>query len=230
MEKFFAKYMPNWAAETLETIIFVAFVVLINFYVFPRFIVSGPSMCPTLNMIAQPDDTIDCNMDSGETVLLDKFTYDFVRPPRRGEILVFEAPDGEKVKKWGIIPMKKYYIKRVIGVGGDIVRVENGDVYRSTDGGETEILLNETYLSDKNRGRTQAREQNVFTVPEGQYLMFGDNRAQSLDARMCFSALSCNDQRSYSPYITADMISGRAIKVLWPLPYWRTLDAYDAVL
>jgi len=186
----------SWKSFFIETAILIAIVIFIRFYIFQLFRVSGPSMCPTLNILND-----ECEYDKGEFIFVNEFSYNFLRNPKRGEIVVFEPPSG-----------KSFYIKRVIGVPGDTIEIENGKVYLTNDK-HKKFELPEKYLSPRNQGRTQAQRKK-FIVPEGKYLMFGDNRNQSLDARQCFGSCKLDSDA----FIPKSEIKGRAEFVLWP--YW----------
>ncbi len=190
----------SWLSFTIEIVVLISLVLFIRFYIFQLFRVSGPSMCPTLNVIND-----NCIQGKGEFIFVNEALYHFVREPERGEIVVFKAPNK-----------KVSYIKRIVGVPGDTIEVKEGKVYLSNDE-VTNYLLPESYLSSRNHGRTQTRGQDVFTVPEGHYLVFGDNRAQSLDSRQCFHTSGCDG--SHSPFLPADFIRGRAEFVIWPI--WK---------
>jgi signal peptidase I len=153
-------------------------------------------MCPTLNQFDE-----NCYHGNGEFIFVNEFLYSFMRAPERGEIVVFRPPTTDK-----------NYIKRVIGIPGDVIEVEDGKVYLT--GGEYERTeLPESYLSEKNKGRTFASLKK-FTVPEGEVLLFGDNRLESLDARRCFE-YDCTD--SNTPFVSVKKIRGRAEFVVWPV-------------
>ncbi len=85
--------------------------------------------------------------------------------PQRGDIVIFKYPDDENTK----------YVKRVIGLPGETVSFENGDVYINGE------LLDEPYLKEPHS--TNAIKQSEYTVPENSYFMLGDNRNNSKDAR-----------------------------------------------
>ena len=195
----------SWFEFVVEIVVLIALVLFIRFYIFQLFRVSGPSMCPTLNVLND-----ECFNDKGEFIFVNEFLYHFMRPPERGEIVVFKAP-GKDVS----------YIKRVIGMPGDTVEIRAGKVYLSNDQVE-DLELDESYLSARNQGRTRARRMTVFEVPEGQYLLIGDNRAHSLDARHCFSTAGCNEDNT--PYVPKRLIRGRAEFVLWPTWKMRKLE------
>ena len=121
----------SWRSFILELVLLLGLVLFIRFYVFQFFRVSGPSMCPTLNQFEE-----DCYRGNGEFIFVNEFLYSFMREPQRGEIVVFRPPTTDK-----------NYIKRVIGIPGDIVEVIDGKVYLT--GGEYEKTeLPESYLSE----------------------------------------------------------------------------------
>ncbi len=189
----------SWGSFILEMAILLAIVLCVRFYVFQFFRVSGPSMCPTLNQLDG-----ECERGKGEFVFVNEFLYHFIKDPERGEVVVFRPPTE-----------KSYYIKRVIGVPGDTITINDGKVYLTNDKYD-EFELPETYLSAENQGRT-ITQQKVFTVPEDHVLLFGDNRNQSLDARQCFK--SCyGDLNENTPFVHEDKVKGRAEFVIWP--FW----------
>jgi len=190
----------SWLSFVIEMAVLISIVLFIRFYIFQFFQVSGPSMCPTLNQLNG-----ECKSGKAEFVFVNQFTYNFIHPPKRGEVVVFRPPNDKK----------DYYIKRVIGVPGDVVEVRNGKVYLSNDQVK-DLEVDESYLSARNQGRTQS-SLDRFEVPTGQYLLFGDNRDKSLDSRMCYAA-TCTS--SNTPYVNADLIKGKAEFVIWP--FWTT--------
>ena len=192
----------SWGSFFLELALLLGLVLFIRFYIFQFFRVSGPSMCPTLNQFGE-----DCYHGNGEFIFVNEFLYSFLRTPERGEVVVFRPPTTDK-----------NYIKRVIGIPGDVIEVEDGKVYLT--GGEYERTeLPESYLSEKNKGRTFASLKK-FPVPEGEVLLFGDNRLESLDARRCFE-YDCTD--SNTPFVSIKKIRGRAEFVVWPVGKIRHL-------
>ena len=104
-------------------------------------------------------------------------------------MVVFKAPPDDHDE----------YIKRIIGLPGDNVKVEGGRVYINN------TLLSEKYLALTvyTQSGSFAREGETKTVPQGQYLVFGDNRAHSFDGR------------NFGP-IKKEKITGRAWVVYWP--------------
>ncbi|OKP92296.1 signal peptidase I [Paenibacillus sp. P3E] len=173
--------------EVLEWIKAIAIalilVILIRWLLFKPFIVDGPSMRP--------------NFHTGERVIVNEILYD-IRSPQRGEVIVFHVPSEGKD-----------FIKRVIGVAGDTVKVE-GDVV--TVNGEP---VNETYIKG---AIDQAHNNNTLynntnfpneditdgTVPKGHVFVMGDNRSDSKDSRMI-------------GYVPLSDIVGRADLIFWPV-------------
>jgi len=109
----------------------------------------------------------------------------------------------------------EYFVKRVIGIPGDTIRIENGRVYLMEVGGNEFKELDEVYLNDENKFHTYFQKspgENDFVVPDGYYFVLGDNRNHSNDSRHWFSPVD----ESYTPYVGAENISGRVLIVLWP--------------
>ena len=122
------------------------------FIVEPRFIPSG-SMEPTLQV--------------GDRILVDKISQQW-QEPQRGDILIFYPP-----KSPAIDDTTKAYIKRLIGIEGDRIAVQDGKVYRNGE------ALNETYIAEVPNYRMRE-----ITVPQGYYWMMGDNRNYSNDSHI----------------------------------------------
>lgn len=118
---------------------------------------------------------------SGEYVLINTFAYR-LRPPHRGDIVAFRH-EGET---------RQVFIKRVVGLPGDHLRIDRGEVV--LDG----VPLREPYVR-------QPDERSVpeMTVPPQAVYVLGDNRANSEDSRV------------FGP-VGDDRLIGRAIAVIWP--------------
>jgi len=175
-------------------------------HIFQLFRVYGPSMCPTINFL---DET--CQNKSGELVFVNQFRYSFLETPKRDEIVVFRSPvDGVHV------------IKRIIGVGGDVIEIKNGKVYRNDENGDLK-LLDEPYLSPENAGNTRTFGKTVFRVPENEFFLLGDNRNRSQDGRHCYRKQGCSpDGHAFLP---KSSILGRAEVVLYPFSQFRRLES-----
>lgn len=200
-----------WLDIVLNLIIIIGLVVLIRTYIISPFQVFGPSMCDTLNSIEGV-----CQRGYGEYLIVNKFGYQNILGwqvglPERGDIVVFHPPQNDS----------EFYIKRVIGLPGETVELKDGYVYVFNDENPKGYRLEEEYLSSGNLGNTHPMDgTKVFEVPKYNYLVFGDNRLKSSDARSCFSEnfsnQKCGDNGT-SHFLPLDHIEGKAMIILWPL-------------
>ena len=107
-----------------------------------------------------------------------------VGDPKRGDVIVLK-PHTDK--------SREYYIKRVIGLPGETVRIFDGKVFIKKVDAEDFVEINEPYLSLVNSGQTlvdDQRTEKIFEIPENSYWVMGDNRLNSSDSRNCFK--NCN--------------------------------------
>ena len=136
----------------------IAFIIVapIRYFLFQPFIVSGASMVPSF--------------ESGDYLIIDEISYRFSEP-KRGDVVVFSTDfisgyDGQR------------FIKRIIGLPGETVKVAFGKVEIVKDGQIT--ILEEDYLS---ADLETAGDVNV-TLKTDEYFVLGDNRNYSYDSRM----------------------------------------------
>ena len=92
----------------------------------------------------------------------------------------------------------QYYIKRVIGVPGDVIRIQNGKVYLNN------IELEEPYAYGKTDG------DGIYRVPDGSYFVLGDNRENSHDSR-----------HWNHTYVNTDEIAATALVNVWPITEFK---------
>lgn len=157
--------------EIIETLVLTVLMFLIIRLAVQNFNIDGMSMEPSLH--------------NQELVIIDKWAYMF-SPPARGDVIVFVAPPEPN----------EDFIKRVIGLPGDIITIHNTQVIVN---GKT---LSEAYVDPKREGNPFASITNM-RVPQGTYFVLGDNRAISFDSR----GWGCLPQAN---------IIGRAALVYWP--------------
>jgi signal peptidase I len=163
---------PSWQGlrrfllDIGETLLlsFVLFAI-VNF-VSARIRVEGYSMEPTFH--------------DGELVIVNKLAYTYAKP-QRGDVIIFYYPRDPKEE----------YIKRIIGLPGDEVFVQDGKV---TVNGET---LTEPYIADSPAYSLKQ------TVPEGTLFVLGDNRNNS------------SDSHNWGP-LPMDLVVGKAVFIYWP--------------
>lgn len=134
-------------------IIALIIVVPIRYFIFQPFLVRGQSMEP--------------NFENGDYLIIDQISYR-LREPQRGEVIVFKYPLG---------PFQRY-IKRIVGLPGEIIKIEDGKVIIYSQG-KKKILNESDYLFSA-----------VFTpgdlkmnLAENEYFVLGDNRFSSADSR-----------------------------------------------
>ena len=159
----------DWAITILGAI---AIVLAIKAYVVNPYRIPSSSMEPTLHC-ARPGSG--CEARWSDRVLANRFIYHF-RDPKRGEIVVFKTPDAARVacdsgSQGG---GGETFVKRIVGLPGETWREQNGFIY--IDGQR----LNEPYVKPDRRDTETIPSK---TIPAGQYLMLGDNRASSCDSR-----------------------------------------------
>ncbi len=169
------KKLGAFFLDILEVVVFaIAIFLFIYLLVLQPHKIKGDSMQP--------------NFPDGEFLLTDKITYRFGEP-KRGDVVVFEAPVAEGEE----------YIKRIIGLPGDIVSVKEGKVYINNR------KLDETYLKSTlyTQGGGFLADNGEYTVNPGEYFVMGDNRPAS------------SDSRSWGP-VPKGKITGRAWVIYWP--------------
>jgi signal peptidase I len=160
--------------ESLQVIITsLAVIVIITTTIGAPTTVIGSSMTPYLQ--------------TGDLLIAEKVSMT-LGDLKRGDIVAFHATED------------KDYIKRIIGIAGDRIRINQGQLYVNG------ISLNEPYITKDNKNilpGTFLEEDKEVTVPENTYFMLGDNRKDSLDSR-------------YIGFVNRNKIIGKAWYVLWP--------------
>lgn len=206
-----------WKELLIDLMILVVLFFLIRIFIFAPFRVNGISMCDNFNVY---DDV--CRSGAGELILTSRFpTWSLfgasIGHIQRGDVVVIKNPndvDGDAL------------IKRVIGLPGDRIKIEEGYVYLELESGGYE-QLDETYLNEENLGHTttQSGETEFFNVPENSYFVMGDNRTKSSDSRRCFGHLSCRE--GASPFVSEDLLQGEVKLVLLPFSHIRLVKEVD---
>lgn len=223
------RHHPKIKYVGIDAWIDLGFVLILVFfirsYILSPFQIIGPSMETTFHGGNITYTTKWQEYSDGEFILVDKMSYR-VATPDRGDVVVFTP---------GIGPEKRYLIKRVIGLPGDKVKIENGYVSLATpQNPDTFIQLDESEYLQEKYGYTCltynsawcAKESQIFTVPAGRYFLMGDNRPQSLDARKCFSNSWCNGEYTLAQYVPLSRIQGRVAYSLGHFDVFTQLIPY----
>jgi signal peptidase I len=137
-------------------LIAMAIIIPIRYFLIQPFFVRGASMEPMF--------------DDGEYLVIDQLSYRF-REPRRGEVIIFRYP----------LRPSQFFIKRIVGLPGEHIRIENGQVIIQNQRHSQGVVLDESqYLLAGTRTGGQIDEQ----LAGDQYFVLGDNRAASSDSRV----------------------------------------------
>lgn len=134
----------------------------------------------------------------GDRLFVTKFSYGIHLPfmekelislgePAHGDIIVFPYPENKS----------QAYIKRVVGIAGDVIEIRNKQLYRNNEAVHEEYAIHsDPYM--------MARRDNMkpITVPPGKVFVMGDNRDYSRDSRMW-------------GFVDKDTIYGRALVIYW---------------
>ena len=160
------------ALSWLRDLVFsVLIAVILIVFIYQPVKVEGTSMMPTLS--------------DQERIFINKFTYHYLGNIERGDMVVFKYP----------LDISKSYIKRVVGLPGDLVRIDNGQVYVNGK------KLDEAYVPEEYRDHISWGPE---TVDRDKYFVLGDHRSSS------------NDSRAWG-YVDRKYIYGKAVFVYWPL-------------
>lgn len=111
--------------------------------------------------------------------------------PVRGDVIVLKPH---------VDSSREHYIKRVIGLPGEQIKIGSGHVFVKKVGANDFVQINEPYLSATNAGQTfvsESGEDKIFTVPAGHYWVMGDNRRNSSDSRNCFKSCSIANSSNF---------------------------------
>ena len=129
-------------------------IVLVRYFLFKPFYVKGASMEP--------------NFYEKEYLIIDELSYRF-HDPARGDVVVFRPPEDDK----------EFFLKRIIGLPGERVKVAEGQVIIYNKEHPEGITLDESYLP---KSLITTGEQNTV-LSANQYFVLGDNRPNSYDSR-----------------------------------------------
>jgi len=164
----------GFLVDILETLVLAVILFFVINAVSARIKVDGSSMEPTLH--------------NGEFILVSKVNY-MLGEPQRGDVVVFDFPRN----------ITQEYIKRVIGLPGEHVRVEGGKVYVD------DKPLTEPYI------KAAPNYHGSWEVPENTLFVLGDNRNNS------------SDSHNWG-MVPVENVVGEAFFIYWPPSYWGSVN------
>jgi signal peptidase I len=187
----------QFVREILETVGLALILFVVINLVSARVRVEGYSMLPTL--------------DNGEYILISRLSYK-MGDYHRGDIIVFRPPMFPDAPYWqrifglpGFDDNYEDYIKRIIGLPGETVRIAGGIVFIN------DLPLLEQYIA------APPEYTNEWTVPEGQLFVLGDNRNNSADSHAW-------------GFLPERNVLGKALVVYWPLTDFMIIQPSQSVL
>ena len=156
-----------WLRDLVVSLAISAFIII---FLYQPVKVEGTSMMPSL--------------DDQERIFVNKYVYR-LEPIQRGDIVVFRYPRDPS----------KSFIKRVIGLAGDRIRIDSGEVFVNGE------ALEEDYVP---ADYADQRSYSEMVVPPNSYFVLGDHRTMS------------NDSRDFGP-VNIGYIYGKAVFGYWPM-------------
>ena len=167
---------------------------LLRPFVIQAFYIPSGSMMPTLQ--------------TGDRILVNKFIY-FFRDPKPGDIVVFNAPPAASKKD-------RDFIKRVVGAPGDELCVHDGALYRNSKRIEEDYTAETPYY-------TWPSPATCVGVPDGNYVVMGDNRNDSNDSHRWEALNPTTGEVEARPYVPRENFLGEAMVIFWPPQRIRVL-------
>lgn len=188
------KRLLHIALDIYDIIAFLIFVwgivLFIRFFVASPYTVVGASMEPMFH--------------ENDFIIVDKVSP-AINGWHRGDIIVF-VPPGQDIP----------YIKRIIGLPGEIVKIDQGDVFICKQSNPSDCMqLDESYLTPglKTNANATCDGLSTLSVTSGGFVAFGDNRNASTDSRCCFG-LWCYEGASY--IVPEENIIGKVLIRVFP--------------
>ncbi len=144
--------------EFIKVVVISLLIILpIRYFIIQPFYVKGASMEP--------------NFHDREYLIVNEIGYHF-QEPKRGDIVVFRYP----------LNPQEYFIKRIIGLPGEKVNINDGKIYIYNDEHPAGVELDESAYLDASV-KTYDLKDDAITVGSDQYFVMGDNRGASKDSR-----------------------------------------------
>jgi len=148
--------MSNVVSEIISWVKTIVFAVVVSLFI-TNFVIVNASV---------PSASMENMIMTGDRLVAFRLSYAF-NPPKRYDVVVFRFPDDPT--------RSTLYVKRVIGLPGETVRIRDGKVYIN----DAVAPLNDDFIKEP----AVSEVEMTFVVPEGRYFMLGDHRNISLDSR-----------------------------------------------
>ena len=169
--------------ETIKIIVISLIIIIpVRYFIVQPFFVKGASMKPVF--------------ENNDYILIDEISYRF-REPKRGEVIVFRAPEDTS----------EFFIKRIIGLPGETVRIKNNTVTVTNKEDPDGLTLDEPYLSSRQETLGDIR----VTLGKDKYYVLGDNRLESSDSRKWGT-------------LDNSLITGKVLIRIWPFSKFQKFE------
>ncbi len=229
------RQLPIWQESLILLVIALGLAVLLKAFFIQAFYIPSQSMEPGLQI--------------NDRILVQKVSYWAKGTPQRGDVVVFEDPDGwldaseaagptggfaNLLAKVGLYPTGGHLVKRVVGVGGDVITCCDKAGRLKVNG----VAINEKAYVAKDAqcaapGSVQARRpcgRNALhvKVPEGYLFVMGDNRGDSADSSRHLCELGATDCPPTRGFVPVDNVVGKVFALVWPISHFDMVSRADA--
>lgn len=188
MNKFFETI---WDILLTVFISFSIFILITNFIVAP-FRVNGQSMMP--------------NMESGQLILVNKFNYKVLKQNyERWDVVVVDVKQMVWSDKW-------FFVKRIVGQPWDTIKLKDWKIFITTNNVETQLDESEYFEASIYTPHWSSRNlEDWIKLWEWEYVLFWDNRWNSLDSRNCFQEIDGCSVKWATEIVKQEYILGKVM-------------------
>lgn len=229
------RQLPIWQESLILLVIALGLAVLLKAFFIQAFYIPSESMEPGLQV--------------NDRILVQKLSYWGNGTPQRGDIVVFGDPDGwlsaeeaagptsgfaNLLAKVGLYPTGGHLVKRVIGVGGDVVTCCDKQGRLKVNGvavDESQYLAKDAQCAaplSVQAAKPCGRKALHVTVPKGYLFVMGDNRGDSGDSSVHLCAPGATDCPPTRGFVPVDNVVGKVFALVWPLSHFDKISRPDA--